>query len=296
MANYWYVLFFSLVGGVLSLFGGLLLLSHKKTAKALARYSTPFAAGALLAAAFFDLLPESLHQLSADTAAIWILSGIVSFFLLEHFVHWFHHHHEHAGEVTPAPLIVFGDSLHNLLDGIAIGAAFLVDAPTGIVAAIAVAAHEIPQEIGDFGLLLKFGYNRQKIITINVLSALTSTVGAIVTFWLGSEAELPVGVLLAVTAGLFIYIAASDLIPTIHEQSKRKKTGHLAAVLLLMGILAVGIATTVAHNYIDASHEHGGSSEQSERTDTEPEHSHEEEEHHDPLDHEREDNHQDHLE
>ncbi|HTE21498.1 MAG TPA: ZIP family metal transporter [Candidatus Limnocylindria bacterium] len=257
MANYWQVLFFSLVGGVFSLVGGMLLLSRKKTAEALARYSTPFAAGALLAAAFFDLLPESLHELDAEIAARWILGGMVLFFLLEHFLHWFHHHHEHDGKhsqvSSPAPLIIAGDSIHNLLDGVAIGAAFLIDVPTGIVAAIAVAAHEIPQEIGDFGLLLKFGYARRRVILINVLSALTSTIGALVTFWLGSESELPVGALLAVTAGMFIYIASSDLIPTIHEESKRK-VGHLAAALLIAGIVVIGITTTVAHQYIDTGH------------------------------------------
>lgn len=260
MVSYWEVLFFSLIGGVFSLWGGLLLLSRKGTAQTLARYATPFAAGALLAAAFFDLLPEALHELSAESAARWMLAGIVLFFLLEHFVHWFHHHHEHSGEITPAPLVVIGDSLHNLLDGVAIGAAFLIDAPTGIVVAIAVAAHEIPQEIGDFGLLLKFGYRRRKVILINILSALMATFGALVTFWLGSEAELPVGAVLALTAGLFIYIAASDLIPTIHEEAKHR-VGHLAAILLLVGILVVGITTSVAHEYIDVDHHEEETSE-----------------------------------
>jgi zinc and cadmium transporter len=281
MTDYWYVLFFSLVGGVFSLFGGILLLGHKKTAQALAQYATPFAAGALLAATFFDLLPESLHELGADEAAQWMLAGIVLFFLLEHFVHWFHHHHEHKGDITPAPLVIIGDSLHNLLDGIAIGAAFLIDTPTGVVAAIAVAAHEIPQEIGDFGLLLKFGYAKRKIVIINILTALMSTLGALATFWLGSEAGLPVAALLAITAGLFVYIAASDLIPTIHEESRRKKVGHLAAGLLLLGIFTVGAATNLAHKYIDTSHDETTS----EHTD-EQEHGAEEiDEHADEKDH-----------
>lgn len=260
MANYWYVLFFSLVGGLFSLWGGLLLISHKKTAKALARFAAPFAAGALLAAAFFDLLPEALEQINSQAAAQWMLAGIVVFFLLEHFVHWFHHHHEHKGEVTPGPLVIIGDTLHNLLDGIAIGAAFLIDAPTGIVVAIAVAAHEIPQEIGDFGLLLKFGYSRKSVVIINVLSAMAATVGALVTFWLGQQADLPIGALLALTGGLFVYIAASDLIPTIHQESKRRM-GHTAALLFLAGILVIGVVTTVAHEYIDAGHDHAESSE-----------------------------------
>jgi zinc and cadmium transporter len=277
MANYWHVLFFSLIGGVFSLWGGILLLSHKKTAVALARYATPFAAGALLAAAFFDLLPEAIEKLAEGAAPRWVLGGIVLFFLLEHFLHWFHHHHEHGEDESPAPLIVAGDSLHNLIDGIAIGAAFLIDVPTGIVAAIAVAAHEIPQEIGDFGLLLKFGYPKRKVILINLFSALMATFGALITFWIGSEATLPVGELLAITAGMFIYIAASDLIPTIHEESKRK-IGHLAAALLILGIAVVGITTEIAHEYIDAGHEHEESSEHVEEEHHKDEEAHEHEE------------------
>jgi zinc and cadmium transporter len=253
MAGYGHVLFFSLIGGMLSLWGGMLLLGHKKSAQTLARYATPFAAGALLGAAFFDLLPEALHDHEAEAMLAWTLGGLVIFFLLEHFLHWFHHHHEHSGPSTPAPLVIIGDTVHNLLDGIAIGAAFLIDVPTGIVAALAVAAHEIPQEIGDFGLLLKFGYSRKNVLLINALSAFMSTVGALLTFWLGSETNLPVGTLLAVTAGMFIYVAASDLIPTIHEQSK-KKIGHISAVLLIIGILVVGVTTNAAHKYIDSGH------------------------------------------
>jgi zinc and cadmium transporter len=254
MADYPQVLFFSLLGGVFSLVGGMLLLSNKKSAEVLARYATPFAAGALLAAAFFDLLPESLHHLEPGQAGFWILMGIIVFFLLEHFLTWFHHHHEHGKAGTPAPLVIIGDSIHNLLDGIAIGAAFLIDVPTGIVTAIAVAAHEIPQEIGDFGLLLKFGYSRQKVLVINAVSALMSTVGALAMFWIGNEADLPLGAVLAVTAGMFIYIAASDLIPTIHEESKRR-VGHLAAVLLVLGVVTISITTEIAHRYTEADHE-----------------------------------------
>lgn len=259
MADYGYVLFFSLIGGVFSLIGGVLLLSRKTTAQALAKYATPFAAGALLAAAFFDLLPESLHVLEADVAMQWVLGGLLLFFLLEHFLHWFHHHHDHAEEKTPAYLIVAGDTIHNLLDGIAIGAAFLISIPTGIVAAVAVAAHEIPQEIGDFGVLLKFGFSRKKVLVINALSALMSTVGALCTFWIGSRADLPVGALLAITGGMFIYIAASDLIPLIHEESRNTKAGHLAVGLLLLGVLIVGMTTRVAHQYIDTEHNHTSS-------------------------------------
>lgn len=258
MANYLHVIFFSLIGGLFSLLGGVLLLSRKKTAVALARYSTPFAAGALLAAAFLELLPEAIERNAAGAATRWVLAGIIVFFLLEHFLQWFHHHHEHenGANATPAPLIVIGDSVHNLLDGIAIGAAFLINVPTGIVTAIAVAAHEIPQEIGDFGLLLKYGLERKKVLLINAASALMSTVGAIITFWVGSEASLPLGALLGITAGMFIYIAASDLIPTIHHGAAGK-AAHMAVGLLLVGVLTVGVATELAHEYLpEESHSH----------------------------------------
>lgn len=263
MANYLHVIFFSLIGGVFSLIGGVLLLGKKSSAEALAKYATPFAAGALLAAAFFDLLPESMYKITANAAAQWVLAGIVIFFLLEHFLHWFHHHHDRDSSNTPALLIIAGDTIHNLLDGIAIGAAFLINVPTGIVAAIAVAAHEIPQEIGDFGLLLKFGYSRKRVLLINAATAMMSTLGAVVTFWLGSASKLPIGALLAITAGMFVYIAASDLIPTIHEESKRKM-GHVAVVLLLLGILTVGVTTKAAHKYIDTDHGQTETNEQAE--------------------------------
>lgn len=255
MADYFDVLIFSLIGGLFSLVGGILLLSRQKSALVLARYGTPFAAGALLAAAFFDLLPEALENSGNSTALRWTLFGILLFFLVEHFLHWFHHthRHEHEDEKTVAPLIIIGDSVHNFLDGIAIGAAFLINVPTGIVTAIAVAAHEIPQEIGDFGLLLRSGYARKKVLLINAASALMSSIGALLTFWIGSVTQLPLAELLAVTAGLFIYIAASDLIPTIHEA--RGRLSYIGTGLLLIGVLVVWITTSVAHNLEHASTE-----------------------------------------
>lgn len=258
MTNYLYVIFFSLVGGLFSLAGGIVMLSKKSIAEKLALFATPFAAGALLGASFFELLPESIEQTAGGVATRWALLGIVLFFLLEHFIHWFHHNHSHDDnhEGPVAPLIIIGDSIHNFIDGIAIGAAFLINVPTGIVVALAVAAHEIPQEIGDFGLLLKSGYSRAKVLLVNAASALMSTVGAVLTFWVGSRAELPVGELLGLTAGLFIYIAASDLIPAIHHGALKKSPNYVAAGLLLLGILVVGVVTDYAHEHIDVSHGH----------------------------------------
>lgn len=253
--DYLQVLFFSLIGGLLSLVGGVLLLGRKSIARKLATYATPFAAGALLAAAFFDLLPEAIEQTAGGAATRWVLLGIVLFFILEHFIHWFHHNHHHDDEhkSAVAPLIIIGDSIHNFIDGIAIGAAFLLSPATGIITALAVATHEIPQEISDFGLLMKHGYTRKKVLLINGASALMSTVGALVTYSVGLQASLPVGELLAITAGLFIYIAASDLIPEIH--SAGKKVGKYVSIgLLLAGIVVVGGLAEVVHEYIEPAH------------------------------------------
>lgn len=274
MADYFDVLLFSLIGGILSLAGGLVLMRKQSTATKLALYGTPFAAGALLAAAFFDLLPESAAKLGAETASLWILGGLLAFFFLEHFIHWFHHTHdnEQTDEPQIAPLIILGDSIHNMLDGIAIGAAFLISVPTGIVTAIAVAAHEIPQEIGDFGLLLKAGYSRKRVLIINAISALMATVGAMLTFWIGSNTGLPLGQLLAVTAGMFIYIAASDIIPHLH--SHKGKLAHSGALLLIFGVLIVGLTTRAVHDYIDTGHDHNDTHSHSESEDGDDDHGH----------------------
>lgn len=248
------VIFFSLIGGIFSLVGGALLLKNKKTADGLAKYATPFAAGVLLAAAFTDLLPEALNEVEARPILIATLFGILGFFLLERFLRFFHHHHEHEGKNTASSsLIVIGDTLHNALDGIAIGAAFLIDVPTGIVATMAVAAHEIPQEIGDFGLLLKNGMSRKKVLLVNVMSALATTLTAVLTYGFANTESTVVPYLLAITAGFFIYIASSDIIPEIHE-----KLGNgirdVRPWLLLLGAAFIMIVSPLAHDYIDAGH------------------------------------------
>lgn len=267
MSTLGYVIFFSLIGGVFSLIGGVLLLSRRKSAELLAAYATPFAAGALLAAVFLDLLKEGIESASVTTVMISTLSGIVLFFFAERFLHWFHHHHQHEGKDPATSLIVIGDTVHNALDGVAIAAAFLVSVPTGIVTTIAVAAHEIPQEIGDFGLLLSKGMTRRKVLTVNVISALATTVMAVVTYLLGSNDRLPIGLLLGLSAGFLLYIAMSDIIPTIHEKSK-KKLFDLQPFLLLLGVVVVGVSIQLAHQYIDAGHSHTAEHGHSEQVET----------------------------
>lgn len=250
MANYGHIIFYSLIGGLFSLVGGLLLLSRKKVAEKLAVYATPFAAGALLSAVFLDLLKDGLEEADANTVLVATLAGILIFFIAERFLHWFHHHHQHENSDPSVSLIVIGDTVHNALDGVAIAAAFLISVPTGIITTIAVAAHEIPQEIGDFGLLLSKGVRRARVLLINIMSAFATTAAALLTFWLGSEDALPLGAIIGVSAGFLLYVALSDIIPDIHENTSKKRLFEPQPLLLLLGVITVGISIQLAHHII----------------------------------------------
>lgn len=254
MNDYLQLILLSLAGGVLSLFGGLILLSRHKLADKLAEYATPFAAGALLAAVFLDLLKDGLEEASADTVLSATLIGMLLFFFAQRFLHWFHHHHthEHAhDDPTTKPLIIVGDTVHNAMDGVAIAAAFLISPATGVITAIAVAAHEIPQEIGDFGLLLSKGMRRRNVLLVNMLSALATVVFAVITFALGSSEILPVGFLLGLSAGFLLYIAASDIIPGIHDKAPKHKLFDWRAMMLLAGVITVGVSVELAHHFLE---------------------------------------------
>ena len=251
-----------LFGSLLSLAGGIYLLYGKTGVGTLQRVAVPFAAGALLAAAFLDLLPEALEMESADLVLGLALLGLVVFFVLERSLGWFHHHHDdesHGEKRQTSSLIIIGDTLHNFIDGLAIGAAFLVDPAVGIVTTAAIAAHEIPQEIGDFGLLLSKGMSKRKVLLVNVFSAVATLIGAALVFGLAGQIGLSEGILLAITAGFFIYIAASDIIPTIHAEPERR-WANIQTAVLIAGIAIVGIAGHFAHEYIA----HSGEDEHSE--------------------------------
>lgn len=270
MTEWLQLIFFALLGSVFSLVGGMYLLHSKAGAQRLQKLAVPFAAGALLAAAFFDLLPDSLASDNHEQALMWTLAGLLFFFVLERFLRWFHHHHEHerAADQASRSLIIIGDTIHNFLDGLAIGAAFLVSPASGIVVTFAIAAHEIPQEIGDFGLLLSKGMSKKKVLLVNILSALATLVAAAAVFAAGQALALPTGSMLAVTAGFFIYIAASDIIPTIHAKSN-VRAANIETIVLLLAVILVAVTTTQLHHLIEDntgahaqptthSHESGG--------------------------------------
>lgn len=252
MSTLGYILLFTFIGSIGALIGGLILISKEKFALKISHFLASFAAGTLLGTAFLDLLPEAAHH--AEEAEhgevnifLWTLIGIVLFFFIERFIHWFHHHeeqHDHEKESKATiPLIIIGDTVHNFLDGVVIAATFLVSIPLGIITTFAVAAHEIPQEIGDFGLLLHKGMKRKKIIYVNILSAAAAFAGALLTYFLGDTIEGSLPIFLAITAGFFIYIAASDLIPEIHYE-KRKGFAIIESLLLVLGIIVIMVSVS----------------------------------------------------
>ena len=231
-----------ITGSSISLLGGALIFTTKKRRAQAILLAMPFGAGALLAAAFFDLLPEAFELGEPRQLLVWTLVGFMFFFLLERLASWFHHHHEHGAHDRNAGqrrLIIIGDMMHNAIDGLAIGAAFLVNPATGVITTIAVSAHEIPKELGTFALLLSRGWKDRIVLLANVATAVATIVMAVLVYWLGSDEKLPVGPLLALTAGFFIYVAASDIIPDIHEQPRR--TGTIQALTLLTGLVGVAI-------------------------------------------------------
>lgn len=253
--NDWLLLIIAVsIGSLLSLIGGLYLLYGKRGARTLQRLAVPFAAGALLAAAFLDLLPEAVEAANARQALAYALGGLVLFFVLERSLSWFHHHHDHSHEGKGVgglkhrntSLIIIGDTLHNFIDGLAIGTAFLVDPAVGLITTAAIAAHEIPQEIGDFGLLLAKGMPKRQVLMVNLVSTVATIIGAVLVYGFGDMLGLPESMLLAVTAGFFIYIAASDIIPTIHAEPRRR-WANLQTLVLILGIVLVGLAAQAVH-------------------------------------------------
>lgn len=244
-----------IAGSSISLLGGSLIFTTKKRRAQAILFAMPFGAGALLAAAFFDLLPESFELGNPSELVLWTLAGFIAFFLLERGASWFHRHHEHedAQHVSQRWLIILGDMVHNAIDGAAIGAAFLVSPATGIITTLAVSAHEIPKELGTFALLLSRGWKDKKVLLANVATAIATIVAAVTVYLLGSQDALPIGPLLAITAGFFIYVAASDIIPDIHEQPQR--VGTAQAVTLVVSLVLVGSLITFLHANGGHNHE-----------------------------------------
>lgn len=241
-----------LLAGACSLVGGAILLIHSK---AFTRWMTPliaFAAGAFLSVSFLDLLPEAVEAVDEPHPVfIAVLVGFFIFFALERFLMTYVRAHadqtEHGDHTESLPLlIVLGDSLHNFLDGIVIALAYVANPALSLATTLAIVAHEIPQEIGDFAILLDRGWTKKRIFLVNLLSSLLSVVGVLVGLSMASFFESSLPYLLAGVGGIFVYIAASDLIPEIHHRAGHRHFFHIL-IPFFFGLSLIGWLVTKTH-------------------------------------------------
>ncbi|MFH0712445.1 MAG: ZIP family metal transporter [Candidatus Jorgensenbacteria bacterium] len=229
----------SLVGSVFALVGGIILLTREVVARKASLFFVSFAIGALLGAAFFDLLPEALEAAGdGKNVFIFTLAGILLLFIFEKFLRWYHCHDIEGCEFHSfSGTILFGDTIHNFIDGVIIALSFSLGTPVGIATTIAIFFHEVPQEIGDFGVLLHAGYSKSKVLLYNFLTALTTPVGAIAGYFLIPFIPNAVPILTAFAGGIFIYIAMSDLMPELHHKGKPEEFTHLLLIILGLVLL-----------------------------------------------------------
>jgi len=213
------VILASTVVSLISLIGSVFLIKKDFLTK-YAFYLVSFSAGVLLSTALLDLLPEAIKTKHNIGVHYPILFGIVFLFFLERFLIWFHHHDNTHNTKPSVYLILFGDGIHNFFDGIAISASFLTNPKLGVVTTLAIIAHEIPQEIADFTILIHGGLSKTKALFFNFISALTALLGAILGVYFLSKLQFLLPTFLAFTAGTFIYITCADLIPDLHNDFK----------------------------------------------------------------------------
>lgn len=201
-------------------------------------------AGALMGGAFLHLLPEAVEKSIGLNVYLFVLIGFILFFLIEKVLHWRHCHKGECDVHTFQYMNLVGDSIHNFIDGMIMAASFVVSVPLGITTTIAISTHEIPQEIGDFGVLLYGGFSKKKAIMLNFTIALTAVLGGIVGFFVSSFVEDIVLFILPFAAGGFIYIAATDLVPEIRKELDMKK--YMATLLVFIcGILIMWVTKVI---------------------------------------------------
>jgi zinc and cadmium transporter len=250
-----WIIIVSLVGGILSVTAAALFALNAR-----AQYLgglVSFAIGALLGAVFLDILPEAFKQ-GADIATVsgTVLLGILLFFTLEKVLIWRHCHHVHCEAHEPheqtehdhgrsGMMVIVGDAFHNFIDGIIIAAAFMVDTHLGIVTSLAIIVHEIPQEVGDFAVLLNSGYSKLRTFQLNLISSFATLVGGVLGYVALQDMQSLVPYLLALAAASLIYIAVADLIPGLHKRTQMRDTVQ-QVVLILLGVGTVALFGSMA--------------------------------------------------
>jgi len=223
----------------------LFLFFKKETLSKITMFLVSLSAGALMGGAFLHLLPEASKGMGAEKLFVIVLVAFVIFFLIEKLFHWRHCHKEGCEVHSLGYMNLVGDSLHNFIDGLVIASVFLVDFKLGTITTLAIALHEIPQEIGDFGVLIYAGFNKVRALVLNYIVATTVIMGGIVGYFASIYIENMVSYLLPIAAGGFIYIAASDLMPEIRKEGNVKKS------IAFFGIFLMGIIIMFAAKFLD---------------------------------------------
>jgi len=228
------------IGSILGLFGGVVFLFDTKISKALANLSIPFAAGVLLSVSFLHILPEAF-EIGGNFMGFIVLFTFVLSFIFESTILNIHHHDcSDCDHVNFSPmLLMLGDTIHNAIDGAAIAAAYLVDPSLGVVVAISSFLHEVPHEVGDFGVLIKSGFSKTKAMILNFISALSAFIGAFFVIYFSQIFENSLSLLLAITGGMFIYLGASDFLPHTKENFRLTKIVSFLLGILIMMIIFV---------------------------------------------------------
>jgi len=255
------IILFTALGGILGvLAASILLLLSDSWHRRLLPHLISFAVGALLGAAFLALLPHAIEQSGTENmhrVGLTFVTGILLFFMLEKLVIWRHCHaqdceahtpdHSHrAREGSAGILVLFGDGLHNFIDGVLIATAFLVDFHLGVVTALAVAAHEIPQEVGDVAVLLQSGFSRAKALLYNIAAAMTAIAGGVIAYFSLETAVSVRPYVLALAAGSFVYVAVADLIPGLHRRVDAR-AGIEQMVMILLGLGMIVFSHSFLH-------------------------------------------------
>jgi zinc and cadmium transporter len=240
MTTFLWIVGGGIVMSAIALVGSVTLLLKERTLQAVILPLVAFAAGSLLGGAFFHMLPSAIQRMGSPlTIFVWVAAGFVLLFAVEEFLHWHHCHRASADCKQPLSyLILIGDGLHNFLGGLAIAGAFLTDIRLGVTAWLAAAAHEVPQELGDFGVLIHGGWSKPKALVFNVISGLTFLLGGVLAYL--ASLQVDVFFLVPFAAGNFIYIGASDLVPEVNKhRSMRRNILHLGAFVAGLSLLLV---------------------------------------------------------
>jgi zinc and cadmium transporter len=203
-----------------------------------------FAAGALIGGAFLHLIPEAIEKIELEAVFGYLMVGFVLFFILERYFYWRHCHSGVCDVHAFTYLNLVGDGLHNFMDGIIIAISFVASIKLGIVTTLAVIFHEIPQELGDFGILVYGGFKKSKALLFNFLCALTAILGALVGYLLANRIENISPILMSITAGGFMYIASSDLIPELHKVAEMRRA-NLALLFFVIGVVFMWLAKLI---------------------------------------------------